>query len=65
MTVEADINSLAERSASAIETAFNAYQTEFKAITRRAKARFEQRDWHGAQSIEWKKTPRRPYAAFH
>ena len=50
MTVEADINSLAERSASAIETAFNAYQTEFKAITRRAKARFEQRDWHGAQS---------------
>ena len=46
----AKLDPLAERGACAIETAFNAYQTEFKAITRRAKARFEQRDWHGAQS---------------
>lgn len=50
MILDLDIDRLAERSASAIETAFNAYQTEFKSITRRAKARFEQRDWHGAQS---------------
>jgi isocitrate dehydrogenase kinase/phosphatase len=61
----AKLDPLAERSASAIETAFNAYQTEFKSITWRAKVRFEQRDWHGAQSTEWKKTPRRPYAAFN
>lgn len=43
------IDSLAERGATAIHTAFLAYRAEFNAITRRAKTRFEQRDWHGMQ----------------
>jgi isocitrate dehydrogenase kinase/phosphatase len=41
--------SLAERGANAIHAAFLAYRAEFNAITRRAKTRFEQRDWHGMQ----------------
>ncbi|MFN8597144.1 MAG: bifunctional isocitrate dehydrogenase kinase/phosphatase [Anaerolineae bacterium] len=45
-----DFNQLAELGAAAIWSGFNAYQMEFKAITRRAKSRFEQRDWHGVQS---------------
>ena len=34
--------------------AFNVYHIEFKAITRRAKARFERQDWHGlhADAVE-------------
>jgi isocitrate dehydrogenase kinase/phosphatase len=44
------MNSLAEQAACAIQTAFGAYQMAFQSITRRAKARFEQRDWHDAQS---------------
>jgi isocitrate dehydrogenase kinase/phosphatase len=43
------IESLAERGAHAIHAAFLAYRAEFNAVTRRAKARFEQRDWHGMQ----------------
>jgi isocitrate dehydrogenase kinase/phosphatase len=43
------INSLAERGANAIHAAFLSYRAEFNAITRRAKMRFEQRDWHGMQ----------------
>jgi isocitrate dehydrogenase kinase/phosphatase len=43
------INSLAERGANAIHAAFLSYRAEFNAITRRAKVRFEQRDWHGMQ----------------
>lgn len=39
---------LAQLGADTIHDAFAAYQREFKAITRRAKARFEERDWHGA-----------------
>ena len=46
---EEPIESLAERGANAIHAAFLAYRTEFNAITRRAKVRFEQRDWHGMQ----------------
>jgi isocitrate dehydrogenase kinase/phosphatase len=38
---------LATRIAQDIENTFAAYHDEFKEITRRAKQRFEQRDWHG------------------
>ncbi|HYF63462.1 MAG TPA: isocitrate dehydrogenase kinase/phosphatase AceK regulatory subunit, partial [Herpetosiphonaceae bacterium] len=38
---------LANLGASAIHCAFAAYQTEFKAITGRARRRFETRDWPG------------------
>ena len=36
--------------ARAIALEFERYHEEFKAITRRARARFDRRDWHGAQS---------------
>lgn len=39
---------LAHSGADTIRNAFAAYQREFKAITRRAKTRFEERDWRGA-----------------
>jgi len=42
-------NRLARRGAAAIFAAFGDYEREFQAITRRAKVRFEQRDWHGWQ----------------
>ncbi|MBT8407958.1 MAG: bifunctional isocitrate dehydrogenase kinase/phosphatase [Deltaproteobacteria bacterium] len=41
---------LSELAAEAICQAFDAYQTQYTAITRRAKARFEQRDWHSMQA---------------
>ena len=44
-----DYGSLAHRAAAAIRTAFDTYQYNFKIITRRAKSRFEQRDWHAMQ----------------
>jgi isocitrate dehydrogenase kinase/phosphatase len=40
---------LARQGAAAISAAFEDYEREFRAITRRAKVRFEQRDWHGMQ----------------
>jgi isocitrate dehydrogenase kinase/phosphatase len=40
---------LARRGAAAVLEAFEEYEREFKAITRRAKLRFEERDWHGMQ----------------
>ena len=43
------IDSLAERGATVIHSAFLAYRAEFNAVTRRAQLRFEQRDWHGMQ----------------
>ncbi len=43
------IDSLAEHGANAIHAAFLSYRAEFDAITRHAKIRFEQRDWHGMQ----------------
>jgi isocitrate dehydrogenase kinase/phosphatase len=43
------IDPLAERGAHAIHAAFLSYRADFNAITRRAKLRFEQRDWHGMQ----------------
>ena len=45
-----DIRQLAERGAAVIWSGFEQYQIEFRRITRRAQARFEQRDWHGVQS---------------
>ena len=42
--------SLAPRGAEAIRDAFDSYQARFKAITRRARSRFENQDWHGAQN---------------
>lgn len=40
---------LAQHAADAIGDAFEAYEREFHAITRRAKSRFESRDWHAMQ----------------
>jgi isocitrate dehydrogenase kinase/phosphatase len=40
---------LAGHAANSIKTAFEAYQARFELITRRARGRFEQRDWHAAQ----------------
>ncbi len=42
-------NRLARQGATAIYAAFGDYEREFQAITRRAKVRFELRDWHGLQ----------------
>ncbi len=41
--------SLAERGANVIHAAFGAYRDRFRAITRQAATRFEQRDWRGMQ----------------
>ncbi len=43
-------NARAERTALAVLAAFDAYSAEFAAVTRRAKRRFETRDWHGTQA---------------
>ncbi|MDQ3810174.1 MAG: bifunctional isocitrate dehydrogenase kinase/phosphatase [Chloroflexota bacterium] len=44
-----DSNRVAERAVTAIYHAFDAYHCRFKEITRRAKRRFEQREWRDAQ----------------
>ncbi len=41
---------LANLGANVIFEAFKAYQNQFNVITLRARARFEQRDWHGLQA---------------
>jgi len=41
---------LSDLAADSICQAFDVYQTQYTAITRRAKARFEQRDWHSMQA---------------
>jgi isocitrate dehydrogenase kinase/phosphatase len=41
--------SLVARAAAVIHAAFGAFQEEFHEVTRRARVRFEQRDWHGFQ----------------
>src|SRR5512134_707343 len=46
----ADRAALAERGASLIHQGFEAYHRDFLEITRRAKGRFEQRDWAGAMA---------------
>ncbi|WP_043097004.1 bifunctional isocitrate dehydrogenase kinase/phosphatase [Kallotenue papyrolyticum] len=40
---------LARQAATAIAAAYEAYQADFRAITRRARGRFERCDWHGLQ----------------
>jgi isocitrate dehydrogenase kinase/phosphatase len=44
-----DESLLAEHTADAVGRAYESYQREFVAITRRAGFHFEKRDWHGAQ----------------
>ncbi len=44
------VSRLANLGAQAILEAFAAYHAQFKAITRRARMRFETRDWHGMQA---------------
>jgi isocitrate dehydrogenase kinase/phosphatase len=41
---------LVELAASSIRDAFEGYNGHFRAITQRARGRFEQRDWHGARA---------------
>jgi len=43
-------NNLSELAAKAIRQAFDSYQGQYAAITQRAKARFENRDWPGIQA---------------
>jgi isocitrate dehydrogenase kinase/phosphatase len=38
------------KAAEAVDAAFRSYSEQFRAITRRAQARFERRDWSGTQS---------------
>jgi isocitrate dehydrogenase kinase/phosphatase len=49
MTAYAAFNQLAREVASTICEDFSDYNREFRAITRRARARFENRDWKGSQ----------------
>lgn len=42
-------NGIPERAATAIHEAFDAYQTRFRAITRRATERFLRREWREGQ----------------
>jgi isocitrate dehydrogenase kinase/phosphatase len=49
MWIPSDHHRLARRGAHAIFVAFEDYERQFQAITRRAKRRFEERDWHGMQ----------------
>jgi isocitrate dehydrogenase kinase/phosphatase len=50
MRIISEINQLADPAAAVIFSGFNAFQEEFRAITRRARSRFERRDWHGMQA---------------
>ena len=50
MTQRANHNQLTHICAKAIIKAFKEYQAKFKVITRRAKMRFENRDWHGMRA---------------
>jgi isocitrate dehydrogenase kinase/phosphatase len=43
-------DNLSELAAKAIRQAFDSYQGQYAAITQRAKARFENRDWPGIQA---------------
>ena len=50
MNHQLPIHQLPITSSLAIKTAFEAYQAGFGQITRRARGRFEQRDWHAGQA---------------
>ena len=60
MSTAVAILELAERAASATFAAYLDYQREFRGITRRARARFEQRDWRGAQADARERLELRP-----
>ncbi|MCI0668814.1 MAG: bifunctional isocitrate dehydrogenase kinase/phosphatase, partial [Methylococcaceae bacterium] len=49
MTAYAVFNELAQEIASTICDDFSAYNAEFRAVTRKARRRFESRDWKGSQ----------------
>lgn len=49
MNTESGLNPLAKKIASTICDDFSDYNTEFRTITRRARTRFETRDWKGSQ----------------
>lgn len=49
MNAEAELNQLAKKIASTICDDFSDYNNEFRAITRKARTRFETRDWKGSQ----------------
>jgi isocitrate dehydrogenase kinase/phosphatase len=49
MSSQADHDGLARDGSAALLAAFDDYGEQFRGITRRARARFEQRDWHGMQ----------------
>ena len=49
MSIHRGLRRLALRGAAAILAAFKDYERQFRRITRRAKSRFEHRDWHGMQ----------------
>ena len=44
-----DQSSLPAEAAAAVHAVFDSYHAQFKLVTRRARARFETRDWRGAQ----------------
>ena len=50
MTESTNHQPLSHICAKAIIQAFNEYQTRLKVITRRAKTRFENQDWHGMKA---------------
>src|SRR5437879_4102300 len=50
MSQDVTASRLADIGTNAIYQAFDAYQNQFKAITRRARARFEDREWHAMQA---------------
>jgi isocitrate dehydrogenase kinase/phosphatase len=60
LTTAVVILELAERAASAVFAAYLDYQREFRGISRRARARFEQRDWRGTQSDARERLELRP-----
>ena len=45
-----DLSALANEAAGSIVAAFARYNAEYRAITRRAPERFENRDWAGVQA---------------
>jgi isocitrate dehydrogenase kinase/phosphatase len=49
MPIDVGLQRLARYGSAAILAIFRHYQWQFQSITRRAKSRFEHRDWHGGQ----------------
>jgi isocitrate dehydrogenase kinase/phosphatase len=60
LTTAVAILQLAEQAASAIFNAYLDYQREFRSLTRRARARFERREWRGTQTDARERLALRP-----